>query len=176
MKKSYIISAICLLLLVIFTCFNLSTIGVSRDNLERDARKSQKINDRWQVSKSVTDNLGVLLFYDEHLNDFTYSIYLNREGLSFGYFFRSGGSTSDILEGIQAFDYGNSIALISINKVNVARIECVSEDSHKKGKVYTVEPGKPFAIAIPITDSNMTIKIYDQDGNEIPITTILPYD
>lgn len=176
MKKSYIISAICLLLLVIFACFSFSIIGVTGDNLERDARKSQKIDDSWQVSKSVTDNLGALLFYDEHLNDFTYSIYLNREDLSFGYFFRSGGSTSDILEGIRAFDYGNSMALISINKVNVVRIECVSENSQKQGEIYTVEPGKPFAIAIPITDSNMTIKIYDQDGNEIPITTISSYD
>jgi hypothetical protein len=176
MKKSYIISAICLLLLVIFACFSVSTIGVIGDNLERDARKSQKIDDSWQVSKSVTDILGALLCYAEHLNDFTYSIYVNREGLSFGYFFCSGGSTIDIFEGIRAFNYGNSMALISINKVNVARIECVSENSQKQGAVYTVEPGKPFAIAIPITNSNMTIKIYDQDGNEIPITTVSSCD
>ncbi|MCY6484826.1 hypothetical protein OW763_10785 [Clostridium aestuarii] len=176
MKKSYIISAICLLLLVIFVRFSFSIIGVNRENLERDARKSQKIDDSWKVSKSVNDNLGTLLFYDEDLTDFTYSIYLNREGFSFGYFFRSGGSSNDILEGVQAFDYGNSIALISINKVNVVRIECVSENNQKQGEIYTVEPGKPFAITIPITDSKMAIKMYDQDKNEIQITTILSCD
>jgi hypothetical protein len=172
MRKSYIIFPICLLIFFIFTGLNSSIIGVTANSLERDARKSQKIDENWQVSKSVTDNLGALLFYDKGLKKFTYSIYVNRKGLSFGYFFRSGGSTIDILEGIRAFDYGNSIALISINKVEVARIECISKNSQKQGEVYSVEPGKPFAIAIPITHSDMVIKIYDQNGNEIPITTI----
>lgn len=160
------------MLLVIFACLNFSIIGVTKNNLERNARKSQKIDDSWQVSKSVTDTLGVLLFYKEDSNDFTYSIYLNREGFSFGYFFHSGGSSIDISKGIQAFNYGNSIAIVSINKVNAARIECVSEDSQKQELIYTLEPGKPFAIAVPIADDNTTIRIYDKDGNEIPITTM----
>jgi hypothetical protein len=124
----------------------------------------------------VTNNLGVLLFYDKYLNNFTYSIYFNRKGFSFGYFFRSGGRTSVISNGISAFDYGNSMALISMNKVNAARIECVSESNPTQVIVCTIEPGKPFAIAIPVTDGNVTIKIYDQNGNEIPITEISSYD
>lgn len=175
MKKTYIISAICLLLLVIFTRFDFSIIGVSKDDLELDARESQNIDDSWDVSKSVTDNLGALIFYDENSNDFTYSIYLNRDGFSFGYFFKSGGSSIDISEGIVAFDYDNSMALISLNKVNVTKIECVDENKPKQREVYTLEPDKPFAIAIPITSSDTTIKIYDKDKNEIPITTLLPY-
>ncbi len=120
----------------------------------------------------ATDDLGVLLFYDEHSNNFTYSVYLNREGFSFGYFFHPGGNSIDISKGILAFDYGNSIALISINKVHAARIECVSENSQQEKVVYEIDLGKPFAIAIPIVDSNTTIKIYDKNGNEIPITTM----
>lgn len=176
MKKVYVIFAVFLLLLGISACFRFSIVGVNRDGLEGDARKSQKIDDSWQVSKSVTDDLGALLFYDKHLNYFTYSIYLNRKGFSFGYFFRSGGSTSGISNGIRAFNYGSSAALISMNKVNVARIECVSETGLIQDAVYMVEPGEPFAIAIPVTDDSMTVKIYDQNGNEIPITEISSYD
>ncbi|HCJ56316.1 hypothetical protein [Lutispora sp.] len=176
MKKVYVIFAVFLLLLGISACFRFSIVGVNRDGLEGDARKSQKIDDSWQVSKSVTDDLGALLFYDKHLNDFTYSIYLNRKGFSFGYFFRSGGGTSGISNGIRAFNYGSSMALISMNKVNVARIECVSETGLIQDAVYMVEPGEPFAIAIPVTDDSMTVKIYDQNGNEIPITEISSYD
>lgn len=171
MKKPFIISAVCLLLLI-FACFSFSVIGVSENNLVSDARKSQKIDDSWKVSKSVTDDLGALLFYDESSNDFTYSIYLNREGVSYGYFFHSGGSSTDISKGILAFDYGNSIALISLNNLNATKIECVSEDSQKQKDVYVVEQGKPFAIAIPVAGSNTTIKIYDKDGNEIAITKV----
>ena len=140
MKKVYVIFAVFLLLLGISACFRFSIVGVNRDGLEGDARKSQKIDDSWQVSKSVTDDLGALLFYDKHLNYFTYSIYLNRKGFSFGYFFRSGGSTSGISNGIRAFNYGSSMALISMNKVNVARIECVSETGLIQDAVYMAEP------------------------------------
>ncbi|MGF7059020.1 hypothetical protein [Brassicibacter mesophilus] len=172
MKKVYIIYAVFLLLLAIFVCFKFSIIGVTADGLEHNVRESQKIDDSWHVSKSVTDNVGALLFYDKHLNNFTYSIYLNRKGFSFGYFFCSGGSTSSISDGVRAFDYDNSIAFISMNNVNVSRIECGSKNRLTQRTVYTIEPGKPFAIVIPIIDENVTVKIYNQNGNEIPITEI----
>lgn len=123
----------------------------------------------------MADNLGVLLFYDKQQNDFTYSIYLKRKGFSLGYFFRSGGSTSSISNGVRAFYYGDTMALISMNKVSVYQIECVSESDHIR-TVYEIEPGVPFAIAIPITDRNMMIKIYDITGNEIPITEIWTFE
>ena len=67
-------------------------IGVASTNLEADIRSSQKIKDDWTVEGSVSDTMAAYISYPQDMSDHTFSVYVNRPGFSFGYFFRGGGS------------------------------------------------------------------------------------
>lgn len=145
------------------------TIGVSADNLERDARKSQNIDDTWAVSKSVDKNLGAMIFYNDTLDEHIFSVYVNHNpgsGSSLGYLFREGGRDGSIATGIGEFSFPsvNSIALLSMNK------DCAAEiwlDNGKEIEVFDIDPDKPFAFVIP--NNLKSVALYDADGNLIPI-------
>lgn len=163
-----------LLLLGLLFLQGYGVFGVRAHNLEADARKAQKIDPDWQAVQSVTDNIAALLFYNEELSNFTYSIYLNRQDFSFGYFFRSSGQTFDIAEGIKGFSYENALALVSLNQVNVVKVERRFEDPSLPPESYEVEPGEPFAVTFSFDPSGPSgfIHIYDRYGNTVPITNI----
>lgn len=167
-SKSITLSiAICMLAGLAIALFN-GVFGTSAKNIEQDARKSQKIDSSWEVSMSVSESLGALIFYNETLNDYTYSIYLNRKGFSFGYDFSSGGSNSGIIDGIREFRYDTyGSALISMNKDKVAKIELYNGI---KVTNIDVNPAKPFAIVIPVNCGSITL--FDINGNVTPITEI----
>ncbi len=140
--------------------------GVPANNIEQDARKNQKIDSTWEVSKSVNSGLGAMIFYDDTLDDYIYSIYVNRDGFSFGYFFRSGGANSGIMDGICKLRYDpNGSALISMNKAGVARIDL---DNGVNVTRIDIDPTKPFAVVIPINSGSVTL--YDINKNVVPIT------
>ena len=142
--------------------------GIPSNNVEQDARKSQKIESTWKVSKSINSQLCAMIFYDDALNDYTYSIYLNRAGLSFGYFFRSGGSNNAIMDGIHEFTYdANGSALISMNKDKVAKIKLYDG---KNMTTVNIDPAKPFAAVIPMNCGSVTL--YDVNGRVVPITVV----
>ncbi|MGL5086456.1 MAG: hypothetical protein ACRC68_12185 [Clostridium sp.] len=42
--------------------------GVSKNNIEKDARKSQLIQSDWASASSVNDDLGVFLFYPKDMS------------------------------------------------------------------------------------------------------------
>lgn len=156
---------ILLLFLIIKTTVN---IGITASNLERDARKSQKIDDTWVVSKSVNKNIGAMIFYGDARDHFTFSIYLNPEGLSFGYFFAGGGATGGIEDGISEFTFENKgSALISMNKKKVAQIEL---DNGIKVTNINIDSTKPFAEVIPSNCGKITL--YDVYGNEVSMTDV----
>ena len=69
-------------------------IGVASSNLEADIRSSQKIKDDWTVDGSVSNTMAAYVSYPQNMSDHTFSVYVNRPGLSFGYFFRGGGNLS----------------------------------------------------------------------------------
>ena len=75
-------------------------IGVASTNLEADIRSSQKIKDDWTVEGSVSDTMAAYISYPQDMSDHTFSVYVNRPGFSFGYFFRGGGSLSGVERGI----------------------------------------------------------------------------
>jgi len=159
--------AICVLAGLAIASFT-GVFGTSANNIEQEARKSQKIDSSWEVSQSVSDGLCALIFYNETLDDYTYSIYLNRKVFSMGYFFRSGGSNTGIIDGIREFTYDtNGSALISMNKDNVAKIEL---NNGVNVTNIDVNPAKPFAIVIPTNCGSVTL--FDINGNVTPITVI----
>jgi len=153
-------------LLIIFVVAYLNNVfGISATNIEREARKSNIIGDSWGVSKSLNDELCALIFYDETLDDFSYSIYVNRDGLSFGYFFIKGGSTIEVEQGIEVFDYDiKGKVLISMNKDRVAKI--LLDDDIIITQI-DVDPEKPFAVVIPVNCGSVTL--YNSSGEIVPV-------
>ncbi len=168
-KSKIIIFSIAICMLTFLLIIRSGIFGVTADNIEQDARKSQKINSTWDVAKSINEKLGAMIFYNDTLDDYTYSIYVNRGGLSFGYFFRSGGSNSGIMDGIHQFKYDDigGSALISMNKVGVARIDL---DNGANITRIDIDPTTPFAVVTPKKSGLVTL--YDVNENVVPITVV----
>lgn len=139
-------------------------IGITKLNIEKDARNSQKISDDWQVAKDTTETMAAMLFYDESHKKHTFSIYVNRHGLTSGYFFRGGGATGVIAEGIAEFYINgyNERAFISINKQQVSKVEI---NNGNYVQTIDLESTKPFAFILPVNIVSVTI--YDINGNII---------
>lgn len=107
--------------------------------------------------------MAIYLSYPEDQSSYDYSFYLNRPGLSFGYFFRSSGSvnkTDDLIGEITVDGYTER-AYFSMNLSKVTRAE-VSDGS----KVETIEinSDKPFTLILPVSEEE-TVTFYDADGN-----------
>lgn len=170
-KKPIIILSILFIVVLYVTLWSKGNIGVSKNRLEKNARESQKIDETWLVTKDVTDEMGALLFYNKGLNEHTFSVYLNRDGFSYGYFFREGGSLSSIGSGVQGFSYQDKgMALLSMNTKNVAEIKM---DDGQNIEIIKIDPLEPFAIIIPHNID--VVQLYDSNGESISIDNISVY-
>ncbi|GKX29467.1 hypothetical protein SH1V18_19470 [Vallitalea longa] len=139
-------------------------IGINKSNIEKDARISQKVPDDWQVAKDTTDTMSAMIFYSESLSNHIFSLYVNRTGFSFGYFFRGGGSLVGVMEGIQEIYIKgyNERAFISMNKQQVSKIEI---DNGNSIETIKIENKKPFVIILPVNIGSVTI--YDINNNVV---------
>ena len=139
-------------------------IGVTSTNLEADIRSSQKIKDDWTVEGSVSDTMAAYISYPQDMSDHTFSVYVNRPGLSFGYFFRGGGSLSGVERGIVEFtvEEYKERAFISMNQQRVTQLQI--DDGNSIQGIY-IDSNKPFAIVLPINAG--TITFYDVNGNTV---------
>ena len=139
-----------------------SNIGITADNLEEDIRSSQKIQETWVVDGSVSDTMAAYISYPQDKTEHTFSVYVNRPDLSFGYFFRGGGNISQVEEYIAEFtvDGFDDRAFISMNSQQVSFLEI--DDGNDIRKIE-IDSNKPFAIVLPINTGN--ISFYDINGN-----------
>ena len=139
-------------------------IGKTANSLEADIRQSQTILDDWNVEGSISDTMAALISYPKDKTDHTYSVYVNRPGLSFGYFFRGGGDIVQVEDYIAEFviEGYNERAFISMNTQNVARLEI---DDGNNIRVVDIDSGKPFAIVLPLNAGS--ICFYDMNGNVV---------
>lgn len=139
-------------------------IGVASTNLEADIRSSQKIKDDWTVEGSVSDTMAAYISYPQNMSDHTFSVYVNRSGLSFGYFFRGGGSLSGVDKGIaeHTVEGYKERAFISMNQQRAAQLEI---DDGNPIQVIAIDSNKPFAIVLPINAGIVTF--YDVNGNTV---------
>lgn len=139
-----------------------NNIGINAKRLESDIRSSQKITDTWIVDGSVSDTMAAFISYSEDSSDHTYSLYVNRPGLSFGYFFRAGGDIVVVDDYIAEFTVEgySERAFISMNTQNVDRLEVDNGDDIQ---VIDIDSDKPFAIILPLNAGN--ICFYDVSGN-----------
>lgn len=98
------------------------------------------------------------------MSDHTFSVYVNRPGLSFGYFFRGGGSLSGVDKGIAEYTVEGykERAFISMNHQRVAQLEI---DDGNSIQVIAIDSNKSFAIVLPINAGIITF--YDVNGNAV---------
>lgn len=141
-----------------------SDIGIASGNLETDIRSSQKIKEDWAIDGSISDTMAAYISYPQDMSDHTFSVYVNRPGLSFGYFFRGGGTLSGIQRGIVEFTVEgyNERAFISMNQQQVQQLEI---DDGNTIQVVDIDRNKPFAIVLPINAGNITF--YDVNRNTV---------
>lgn len=117
-----------MLIALLFLYFN-NDFGIPLENIEKNARASQAIPEDWQVAKETMNAVSAMIFYSDSLDDSTYSIYVERPGLSFGYFFRAGGSISEIEQGVAEFriEGYDEHAFLSLNRQKVNRLKLMME-------------------------------------------------
>ena len=167
-KKRMIITGFAIFaVLALAVVFFGGVIGVSADNIENDARKSQRISE-WDSFGTSNEGIAAFIFYNATHDDHTFSLYLNRDGFSFGYFFSEGGSSSIITNGILMLDYGSSgSAIFSMNKDRVAKIEYEAGDDVIE---FSIDPSRPFAVVLPKSCSS--VALYSDSGNDVSITSV----
>ena len=120
--------------------------------------------DQSTVSFSISDTMAAFISYPQDKTDHTFSVYVNRPGLSFGYFFRGGGDIVEVDDYIAEFvvEGNNERAFISMNTQNIVRLEV---DDGNGIQVIDIDSGKPFAIVLPLNVGN--ICFYDTNGNVV---------
>ena len=161
MKKQLpkiIIGVLLILALFIGYLFMNNYIGLSAKKIEEDIRTSQKIMDDWIVDGSISDTMAGFISYPKDKSDHTFSVYVNRPGLSVGYFFRGGGDIVGVDKYITAFtvDGYKERAFISMNTQQVKRIEI---DDGNGVQLIEIDSNKPFAIVLPLNAG--TVTFYD---------------
>lgn len=161
--KKHIFGVFILFLFIFFVLSRQSLIGVSKSRIEEDARKSQKIEEEWSLVEYINDDITAFIFYPEDLSTHTFSIYRNRPGLSFGYFFINGGGLPRISNGIEQINSSEGNILLSLNKLKVSRIEV--DNGLQDIEEILIEDNKPFVLVIP--EGSEKISFYDSDGKLI---------
>lgn len=140
--------------------FAANNIGVRTENIEADIRSSQSINEDWIVDGNVGNTAAAFISYPKNNSDHTFSVYVKHSGVSFGYFFRAGGSVGEIDDGIACFTVSgcDERAFISMNKQKAVKLISAGEEFELDGE-------KPFAIVVPVNAGNVTF--YDSYGNTV---------
>lgn len=105
-----------------------------------------------------------MVFYTEDKLDHSFQIYVNRPGLSFGYFFRAGGNIVEVENYIAEFTVEgyNDRAFVSTNKQNVARMEIDNGNAIEK---IIIDSSRPFAYVLPKNIGNITF--FDINNNVV---------
>ncbi len=164
-KIPVLIGLVLIILLAFLIIWQAGIFGVSKDRLEQDARKRQSVENSWEMVQAVDDNICAMLFYDESRGKYTYSIYLTKEGLSYGYFYRQGGTDAYMEEGVKGLVFENKgIALLSLNEDKVCKIVV---DNSVEEKTIRVDSDEPFAVVLPIDCSAITM--YDAQDNVVTL-------
>ena len=140
-----------------------NSIGTSQNHIQEQARKKQNIPDDGYVVEQVTDTLSAMLFYNEDATEHTFSLYINKTGLPFGYFFCKGGIDASIQSSVREFNAkgAGEKVYISMNsrKANSVIISNTIEITKEE-----IDPDKPFVLVI---NELSLVEFFDADGNSV---------
>ena len=135
---------------------HLSTVN----DIEEDVRSFQKISDDWNIEIAMNERIAAVIAYDNQESEHTFSIYENKDSTKTNYVFRYGGKSTSIERGIRVFKFEGTTALISMNILHIAAVEC------HDGERYEIDPNNPFVLVIP----SGGFDVYDENGKLIDIT------
>lgn len=158
---SVLLAAVALALLCMWANHD---IGVSKNSLEQDARVLSAVKDGWQMAEDTSDWMSAMVFYPPDKSDHSFQLYVNRPGLSFGYFFRGGGSLAAVETSIAEFTVEGceDRAFVSLNTQGIVKVEI---DSGAAVKEIELDGAKPFAMVLPRNIGWITF--LDRDGNAV---------
>ena len=159
-----LVALLCLAVIVIIGLFATHNIGIAESRIEQDIRKNSHIDTSWKITGEASDTFAAYIFYPEDQSDYSFSVYVNRPGISFGYFFRGGGSISGVDRKIVKFVVENyaECAYLSMNREGVTLLEI---DDGNTVKRIQLNPKEPFAVVLPINAGTITFS--DENGNVI---------
>lgn len=164
-KIPVLVGLVLIILLAFLIVWQADILGVSKSGLEQDAREKQGVDSSWEMAQDVNEDICAMLFYDEDRKGYSYSIYLTREGLSYGYFYRQGGTDAYMEEGVKGVVFEDKgIALLSLNEDKVCKIVV---DNNAADNVIQVDPAEPFAVVLPIDCCAITM--YDEQDNIVTL-------
>lgn len=143
MKKTMIAFVAVLIILVLTLTVD---IGMTKKQVEKDANKERDVFTTY-VEKEISKDMAAILFYDKETKKHDVRIYLNRPGLSFGYFFTYGGNSPEVEEGVGVFEQDNipAVAYVSMNKPEVSHMIIGSGDAEE---LIVIDSDKPFAVVV----------------------------
>ena len=150
------------LLVPLFLYWN-GDIGTPKSRLEEDFLSSSHIGPDWLSTGAQSDTLAAFVAWNEDRSDSTFSVYVNRPGFSFGYFFRYGGMTADVRDTVTEFTFPDTgdKAYVSMNAPGAVRVEI---DDGTMVQEHTLQPDEPFVFA---AFPQMLVTFYDANGNVI---------
>ena len=166
-----VLLALVILLAVVGTSYAVTIISNMEhlstvNDIENNVRSFQKISDDWNVEIAMNDRIAAVIAYDNQESKHTFSIYENKGNKNANYMFRYGGKSTSIERGIRVFKFEGMTALISMNALRIAAIEC------HDGNRYEVDPNTPFVLVIP----SGGFDVYDENGKLIDITQVDWYE
>ncbi len=163
-KKLLLVVGIVVLLLAGLGFAALQCIGVSTKALANDAQKKLGVDKSWSCYSANNQNLAVVLFFDDKQEAYDCAVYVKKDGLRLGYFYLDRVSDPAMAEGALAISYeGEVVALVSLNKQRVARIET-------EGQTWTRNPDSPIVHMLPLNAGRVTL--YDEGGQVVPLEAV----
>lgn len=151
-----LVAAVVVLGIIVAPNFNRIT---NAHEIEQAAREFQAIGNEWNVEMGMADNFAAVLFYNEDRSDHSFAIYRNTNEVRANYVFWYGGNSTSIQRSVRVFKYDGALALISMNELHIAKIEC------HDGETYVLDPNSPFVFVIP----GGGFDVYDKNGNLIDL-------
>lgn len=164
MKKKFFLCILAVALFFTLFLYCNHDIGIPAAAIQADIRSAQKITDTWATEGMASDTMAAYISYPEDRSDHTFSVYVNRPGLSFGYFFRGGGDISEVDRSIAEFTVAGypERAFISMNHQKVNKLQI---DDGNTLQVLDIDQSKPFAIVLPVNAGILTF--FDVSGNVV---------
>ena len=141
-KTIFCLAIACVAMVLVLTV----DIGMTKNRVEKDANKDRDVFAAY-VEKEVSKDMVAFLFYDKDTREHDVRIYVNEPGLSFGYFFKYGGNSPEVEEGVGVFEIENipAVSYVSMNKPEVSHMIVGSGDAEE---LIVIDSDKPFAVVV----------------------------
>lgn len=141
-KTIFCLAIACVVLVLVLTI----DIGMTKNRIEKDADKDRDVFTTY-VEKEISKDIAAFLFYDKERKIHDTRIYVNYPGLSFGYFFKYGGNSPEVENGVGLFEMDKipAVAYVSMNKPEVSHMIVGSGDAEE---LIVIDSDKPFAVVV----------------------------